>query len=337
MEGCPTALGSALVDQVGIAIEHGANCAGAAERYRADEVQLCAHGTQALRELALPGDCGDLKRGDVSAETGGQEFRMIAKQFEGEGRVDAVALRDFEHCDDSLHRLRANFVKGVRGQTMMRFATLLVLLLGQAGFAQTIEKEFVYEGKLRVSCWPGFDNGYLIVYDTGGRITLRPPNGAAAITVSAGDPVAGVPMSNAAVDTDGFIAATVNMGSVWGLVLFRPDGKQERFIETTPFAPGAVRFGPDHTIWTALHQYDHTQTHEPDFAILRNYGRDGRGLSITRARTMFDVKLPSLSNNYGFPLLHVAAGWIGVPVSYTHLDVYKRQSQSCSWTRCACL
>ena len=195
---------------------------------------------------------------------------------------------------------------------MIRSACLLVLLIGQAASARTVEKEFTYQGRLSVACWPGFDNGHLIIYDTNGRITLRPPNGAPAITVSAGEPVAGVPMSNAAVDTDGSIATTVNRGSVWGIVLFRPDGRQERFIETTPFAPTAIRFGPDHTLWTAVYRPNPTRTPEPDYAIVRNYSRDGRLLNGYLPRNLFDTGAPLTSGNFGMTLLHVAGGRIGI-------------------------
>ena len=195
---------------------------------------------------------------------------------------------------------------------MTRSVPVLALLIGQSALAQIVEKEFVYEGKLSVACAPGFDNGHLIIYETGGRITLRPPNGAPAITVSAGEPVAGVPMSNAAVDTDGFIAATVNHSSVWGITIFRPDGRQERFIQTTPFAPTAIRFGPDHTLWSAVSRHNPTQTHEADYAIVRNYSRDGRLLHSFLPRSTFDMEALLTSQNVGMALLHVTKGRIGI-------------------------
>ena len=195
---------------------------------------------------------------------------------------------------------------------MIQSACVLLLLVGLASFAQTVEKESVYEGKLSVRCAPGFDNGYLIIYDTGGRITLRPPNGAPAITVSAVEPVAGVPMSHAAVDTDGFIATTVNRRSIWGIALFRPDGRQERFIATTPFAPTAIRFGPDHTLWTAVDLRNLTSTPEPDYATVRNYSRDGRLVGGYLPRNVFDTDALLTSGQFGMALLHVAGGRIGI-------------------------
>ena len=195
---------------------------------------------------------------------------------------------------------------------MNRSACVLLLLAGEATFAQTVEKEFVFEGKLNVLCAPGFDNGHLILYEPGGRITLRPANGAPAITVSAGEPAAGAPMSNAAVDTDGFIATTVNEGPVRGIVLFRPDGRQERFIETASFYPTAIRFGPDHTLWTAVYRSNPTLRPEPDYAVVRNYSREGRVLGAYLPRSLFDTGALLTSGNFGMALLRVAEGRIGL-------------------------
>ncbi len=152
-----------------------------------------------------------------------------------------------------------------------------------------------------------FDNGHLIIYESGGRVTVRLPKGAPPVSVSAEGPI-----SNAAVDNDGFIAGAVNEGSVWGIALFRADGRRERFIETTPDMPVAIRIGPDHTLWAVVYRPNPTLAGQPDFAILRNYGREGRLIGAYLPRKMFDAEASGVGPNLGFALLHVAGRRIGI-------------------------
>jgi len=193
------------------------------------------------------------------------------------------------------------------------FTVVLLLLAGSSVFAQAVEKEFVYQGDLRpTNCFPGFDHGYLIVYETGGRITVRPPNGAPAVTIPPREGGSMSSLSNAAVDTDGYIAATVDIGDDGGIALFRPDGTPERFIKTTPYAPMAVRFGPDHSIWTAVHTLSRAPESEPGNEILRNFSREGRLLGAYLPRSQFESKDFLLPGNTGIRLLHVGADRIGL-------------------------
>ena len=200
---------------------------------------------------------------------------------------------------------------------MIRFAQVLVLLIGHAAFAQTLVKEFNYGGNLApIKCAPTFDNGHLIIYASQWSVTIRPPQGAPAVTLSSQTPAAGASMLNAAVDTDGVIAASVLGGKTIGIAIFRPDGSQERIIETGPYLPETIRFGPDHSIWTMGEPIPHVKP-QPDYAVLRNYARDGRLIGAYLPRSTFKADAMLVPGNHGFVLLHVAGGRVGMMMDFT--------------------
>ncbi len=200
---------------------------------------------------------------------------------------------------------------------MIRSALFLALLLGQTIAAQNIVRENVYDGELAPTrSAPTFDNGRLIIFERGTRISIRPPLGAPPITLSVQTPGSAVSMLDGAVDTDGVIAASILGYGVTGLAIFQPDGRQERFIETTPYMPTAIRFGPDHTIWTLGETVPQTKP-QPDYAILRNFSRDGRLSGAYLPRAMFKEEASLAPFNSSLGLLHVAGGRVGMMLDFS--------------------
>ncbi|HEY3440945.1 MAG TPA: hypothetical protein VGK29_09345 [Paludibaculum sp.] len=200
---------------------------------------------------------------------------------------------------------------------MTRSALAVALLIAQSAFTQTLVREFTYNGNLTpLNIRPSFDNGHLITYTSQHTITIRPPQGAPAFTLSAHEPAAGASMSNAAVDTDGVIATSVLGEKTIGIAIFRPDGNQERIIQTGPYLPSTIRFGTDHTIWTLGEPIPHIKP-QPDYAVLRNYSRDGRLLGAYLPRSTFKTDAMLVPSNHGFVLLHIAAGRVGMMLDFT--------------------
>lgn len=206
----------------------------------------------------------------------------------------------------------------------MRDVFLLLVLVLSGGSATAQVHDVNYQGSLGpLNITPTFDHGYLVVYDRDDEVEVFAPDGALMYSVPAKVPgCARAWIRNGAVDTDGTMAAAVQgvsdkgkPGSS-GVALFDRVGSQFRFVDTGGYLPTQVAFGPDHSVWTIGYLGLTMASFAADYAILRNYARDGRELGQYLPRASFPKDIRG-----GGPLIDPMVGRWELRVTGEQVDI----------------
>ena len=170
----------------------------------------------------------------------------------------------------------------------------LLLLMSAASTAAQVHDVFCQRSLAPLNDTPTFDHGYVVAYDWDHRVDVFAPDGTLLYSVSATVPGSAWAMiENGAVDSDGMMAAAVRRVSAagiaggGGIALFDRKGSQIRFLDTGRSLPTQGAFSPDHSIWTIGWLDDNADSLTADYAILRNYSRDGRELGEFLHRASF--------------------------------------------------
>jgi len=216
----------------------------------------------------------------------------------------------------------------------MQVLFLLLLIISDPSAAAQAHDVY-YQGSLTpLNDVPTFDHGYLVVYDLDSRVDVFAPDGTLMYRVPAKVPGTDwAAIENAAVDSDGTMAAAVRAGSAaghasgGGIALFDRKGTQIRFLDTGGYLPTQVSFGPDHSIWTIGGLAGNAANLAADYSTLRNYAQDGRELGEFLSRSSFpygkdlEVGEPLIQPMMGGWELRVANQRVEVILHRAHLWV----------------
>jgi len=157
----------------------------------------------------------------------------------------------------------------------------LIMLAAFAGAQQPSEINF--EELHRSNPTPTFDHGYVAAWDVKQlhSVTLYAPDGHETFSVTSlklPDATRTDTPISVAMDTDGTsaMAYRAQNGRRSGFAILDSNGNQIRVIETEPYKPSQVCFGPDHSIWTYGDQWSPADTLEHDFLIFHHYSPNGK-------------------------------------------------------------
>lgn len=204
-------------------------------------------------------------------------------------------------------------------------ALFWLLLITSSGSAAAQGHDVYFQRSLTpLNTTPTFDHGYLVVYDWDHRVDVFAPDGTLLYSGAAKMPGSdGALIENAAVDSDGTMAAAIRgvsaggIAGAGGIALFDRTGSQFRFLGTGAYLPTQVAFGPDHSIWTIGWLAEDAGNLTADYFTLRNYAQDGKELGKFLPRASF----PSVKYPPGEPLIMPMLGLWELRVANERVEV----------------
>lgn len=206
---------------------------------------------------------------------------------------------------------------------MLRVCSCLVAF---AFFAQggSPVRERIYPRAIRAGgqIVPMYDKGYLLYLHGSNRLEVFRPDGELAFDVQLPCPATGgCSNAGAAVDSRGNVAISLgysnSAGRAAGLRFLDPQGRQTRFLETTPYLPNRLCFDRNDELWAIGREFERSD----NSYLVRKYSRDGRELGRYLPASLWPgEKAQPGRMGQGYWMIYASSDHIGAVVHENHAD-----------------
>jgi hypothetical protein len=205
----------------------------------------------------------------------------------------------------------------------------LLLVLPAIAFAEAPVRELVYPAAVvGGQIVPLYDKGYLIYLHRPNRLEVFRPDGSPAFNMDLPCPGTGSCSAGwVAADSHGNIAVTFGYlnanGKRSGIRIVDGQGKELRFIETSPFVPANLAFDRNGDLWSLGWERDTITGSEEkkDYPLVRKFSADGKEIGRYLPRSLWPGKKSHPGGGgRGYWQMYSGKDRIGAVVHRNHAD-----------------
>ena len=209
-------------------------------------------------------------------------------------------------------------------------ACLLFITITSCLLAEFVVRERLYPGAVRLGgqVVPLFDKGYLIYLHQPNRLQVFRPDGQVAYDMELACPGAGTcSATGVSVDSAGSIAVGfaywTRQGRASGVRILGPEGRELRFIDTSPYVPTNLCFDRNDQLWSIGRPSDaFGGISDPvDYEVVRKFSPDGKEVGRYLPRSMWPNKKAQPGRiGRGYWHMYAAEDRIGAIFHANHAD-----------------